>query len=379
MLTPVRRPLEGFEPRQRSSRSSNADGVAEALQARDDGARDQGGRQLAGLGRRSRRLVGLADDARPPRRFDIIEKLHQLVLDEAALLFDDQDVFDALREGQGALRLQRPGQRDFIDADAEFGGARFSDAELGERLPHVEIGLAGGDDAQPRLRRIDHHAVEAVGAGERRAAASFGPCRRRSCSSNPCRRAASGYAGRPTEGRNRLGYVTGRAADRRRPSGAVDGFARRLERHPAAGKPRQRETEQPEIEIILDRRRIEDRHHRRLKGLLALISGGGALRAVIVARDGEHAAVGCAVPAQLAWRSTSSERSTPGPLPYQMPNTPSTVAPGNRPTCWLPHTAVAAGLRSARAGSGCRFAPAAPWPATARCRKCRAASRDSRR
>src|SRR5207253_3683655 len=30
------------------------------------------------------------------------------------------------------------------------------------------------------------------------------------------------------------------------------------------------------------------------------------------------------------------------PLPYQMPNTPSTLAPGNMPTCWLPQTAVAA-------------------------------------
>src|ERR1700731_3404233 len=47
-----------------------------------------------------------------------------------------------------------------------------------------------------------------------------------------------------------------------------------------------------------------------------------------------------AVPAQLAWRRTSSERSTPGASPYQMPNTPSTLAPGNRPTCWLPHPAV---------------------------------------
>ena len=135
------------------------------------------------LGKQDRAgLVGLADDARPARRLDIIEELHQLVLDEAALLFDDQNVFEALREGQRALRLQRPGQRDFIDADAERGGALFGDAELGERLPHVEIGLAGGDDAEARLRRIDHHAVEALARANACAAASFGPCRRRSCS-----------------------------------------------------------------------------------------------------------------------------------------------------------------------------------------------------
>ncbi len=48
------------------------------------------------------------------------------------------------------------------------------------------------------------------------------------------------------------------------------------------------------------------------------------------------------VPALLAWRRTSPERSTPGPLPYQMPNTPSYFAAGDPPTCWLPHSAVAA-------------------------------------
>ena len=34
-----------------------------------------------------------------------------------------------------------------------------------------------------------------------------------------------------------------------------------------------------------------------------------------------------AVPAELAWRMASIERSSPGALPYQMPNTPSWRAP----------------------------------------------------
>ena len=38
-------------------------------------------------------------------------------------------------------------------------------------------------------------------------------------------------------------------------------------------------------------------------------------------------------PAALAWRKTSPQRSTPGPLPYHRPNTPSYLAPGNNPTC----------------------------------------------
>ncbi len=48
-------------------------------------------------------------------------------------------------------------------------------------------------------------------------------------------------------------------------------------------------------------------------------------------------------PAMFAWRSASPERSTPGPLPYQMPKTPSYLACwGNSACCCVPQTAVAA-------------------------------------
>ena len=50
----------------------------------------------------------------------------------------------------------------------------------------------------------------------------------------------------------------------------------------------------------------------------------------------------CEVPAALPCLNTSPERSTPGPLPYHIANTPSYFAPLNRLTCWLPQTAVAA-------------------------------------
>ena len=48
------------------------------------------------------------------------------------------------------------------------------------------------------------------------------------------------------------------------------------------------------------------------------------------------------VPAKLAWRNTSPERSTPGPLPYQMPNTPSYLPSPRSSACCEPHSAVAA-------------------------------------
>lgn len=47
-------------------------------------------------------------------------------------------------------------------------------------------------------------------------------------------------------------------------------------------------------------------------------------------------------PAELACLNTSMVRSTPGPLPYHMPNTPSNLADGYRLTCCEPQTDVAA-------------------------------------
>ena len=48
------------------------------------------------------------------------------------------------------------------------------------------------------------------------------------------------------------------------------------------------------------------------------------------------------VPTALAWRKASTLRSTPGPLPYHMPNTPSNFGSACSSICWLPDTEVAA-------------------------------------
>ena len=81
----------------------------------------------------------------------------------------------------------------------------------------------------------------------------------------------------------------------------------------------------------------------------------------------------------MAWRNTSPVRSTPGPLPYHMPNTPSNLPSPRSSACCEPHTAVAA-----------RSSLMPPWKrmsllfekrlrrAEIGCRGRRAASRDSR-
>src|SRR5439155_12188771 len=48
------------------------------------------------------------------------------------------------------------------------------------------------------------------------------------------------------------------------------------------------------------------------------------------------------VPAALACLKTSPQRSTPGPLPYHIENTPSYFAPGYMLTCCVPQIEVAA-------------------------------------
>ncbi len=82
-----------------------------------------------------------------------------------------------------------------------------------------------------------------------------------------------------------------------------------------------------------------------LEDVVALVRRGRTLGHVVVGGDGDHAAV-ADVPAMLACLKTSIERSTPGPLPYQMPNTPSYLALSlNRSSCWVPQTAVARRVR----------------------------------
>ena len=109
-------------------------------------------------------FVELADDARADVVAPVVELLLQLVLDDLPLLLDHQDLGEALGEVAHALGLERPGHRDLEQADADLGGLLLVDAEIVERLANVEIALAAGDDAEPRLRAVDDQLVEPVHA-----------------------------------------------------------------------------------------------------------------------------------------------------------------------------------------------------------------------
>ena len=111
-------------------------------------------------------IVHLADDARPDIVAPVEQLLLDLVLDDLAALFDDEDFFEADRELPHALRLQRPGHADLVEPEPDLGGDLRRDAEFAQRLADVLVALARGHDAEPRVRRIHGDAVDLVGAGK---------------------------------------------------------------------------------------------------------------------------------------------------------------------------------------------------------------------
>jgi len=74
-------------------------------------------------------VVELADYARRAHAFlPGVELFLDLVLDQLALLLDHQDLFQPLGEAPRALRLERPGHGDLVDADPEVLGNGFGNA-----------------------------------------------------------------------------------------------------------------------------------------------------------------------------------------------------------------------------------------------------------
>jgi hypothetical protein len=265
-----------------------AEGVE--AEAGDDGRGDLEGRQLAvGLEERLAALVGLADHdgAAVGRRVE--QRFLELLLDQVALLLDDQDLALAGGEGGGALGLQRPDHADLVDGEAERLGLRVGDAQLVERLAYVEIGLADGDDAEAGVGASEHQPVELVGApvGQRR-----GLLHRDDAAllAQPVVGPADVHAvGRQDEIGGGMDFDPVRVdVDGGR---AVDRLAQDLEGDPQARVARHREGMQAPVEIFLDAGRVDDRHAGRHEGRLALMGDGRGFRHVVVAREGHDAAV----------------------------------------------------------------------------------------
>ena len=101
-----------------------------------------GGRQQPVAVRRAHSPLSsnLPIDARAHVLAPVVELFLELVFDELALFLDDQDFLQPFGEVAHAFRFQRPDHADLVEADADLGGERVVDAEIVERLAHVEIG-----------------------------------------------------------------------------------------------------------------------------------------------------------------------------------------------------------------------------------------------
>ena len=134
-------------------------------EAGDQHRGDLEGRELAvDLQKLLAALVGLADDDGAAVGRGVEQRVLELLLDDRPLLLDHQDLALALGEGRRALGLERPHHGDLVDGEPQPLGLGVVDAELVQRLAHVEVGLADGDDAEARIGPADHQPVELVGA-----------------------------------------------------------------------------------------------------------------------------------------------------------------------------------------------------------------------
>ena len=110
-------------------------------------------------------LVLLADDFRLDGR--AIEIFAQLHLDQRALFLHHDHGFEAAREIGDVPVVERPRAADLEQADAEPGRFGLVDAEVVQRLAHIEIALADGDDADARrTAALVDQPVQPVGMDE---------------------------------------------------------------------------------------------------------------------------------------------------------------------------------------------------------------------
>src|SRR5690606_4677935 len=269
-------------------------GVAAALghelhQPPRDHAGDGGRGQLAGGGQDPVALLVVLADDRGAVALEVVEQLLHLALDEGVLLLDHEDVAQAAGEGADAQRPERPGHADLVDADAQLAAAVGVEAEVLQRLQHVQVALAGGDDAQAGVGRVDHHPVDAVGAGEGLRRLDRVAVQAHLLVERRIRPADVEPARWQFEVLRRDDLQRQRVHVHRR--GRLHGLGDGLEAHPAPGVAGHRPADQAHVEDVLNAGRGEDRHHRAGELALAAVRQGGRTTGVVVGGQRQHAAL----------------------------------------------------------------------------------------
>ena len=168
----VRRPDQGQRDRalarRLDDRHTGADRVETdpAIEAAGDDAGDRVGVELAVRGDEDLTgLVALADDAGAVG--ELVERLAEQQLDEAALLFDHEQLLEPARELTDDPALEREEHAELEEPDPVPPEGGIVEAQVGQGLPEVVVGLARRHDPEPRVRRRDGDPVEPVGGGKR--------------------------------------------------------------------------------------------------------------------------------------------------------------------------------------------------------------------
>ena len=85
-----------------------------------------------------------------------------MILNDGALLLNDQDLLQALGEAVGLLGLQGPGHAHLIHSNTDFRGGRLVNPHILQCLHDIQIGLARGDNAQPWIGAVYYDGVQVV-------------------------------------------------------------------------------------------------------------------------------------------------------------------------------------------------------------------------
>jgi hypothetical protein len=156
-------------------------------------------------------------------------------------------------------------------------------------LHDVAVGLAGGDDPQPRLGGVPNDSIEAVGAdvGERRV--NLPVEQPRFLLEDAVGPADVQPARRQGEVRRNFRHEALRIDDHRR--SRFDNIGNALERHPQPRVAAHGDAVQAEVEVVLHVRGVQYRDQAGLEDVLGLVRQRRGFRRVVVAGEHQHAAV----------------------------------------------------------------------------------------
>src|SRR5665213_1155755 len=219
-----------------------------------------------------------------------VQFLARLHFDQRTLLLDHNDEIEALRKVQKLLAVDRPDATDLEQAQADIIAFHFVDAEFIERLADVEIGLAGGDDADLRIAPAGRDdLVELVGAHEGQHGVALEIVQAGFLTEDGILQADVETAFGHVEigWGNEVDAVETGIDD----AGRLDRLVHAFERGPGAGVARHRPAIERVVDDLLHAARLKDRHHHVDEMEFRLMRGGGGFGGVVVAHQRQHAAV----------------------------------------------------------------------------------------